>query len=448
VSPLIEFLSLRLRPELAPGSRWCVAYSGGLDSTVLLHALHAVSKLSDGIILRAVHINHGWHVDAHQWAEHCAAVCHDLEIACQVQTLSGVEVGGEGREAAARRARYQVFEDSLMPDEVLFTAHHQDDQVETVMLRLLRGAGPKGIGSIAERGRFGGGWLVRPLLGFGRQDLERYARDAKLTWIDDPSNADTTLDRNYLRHTVLPALRRRWPGMGETLGRAARLSAEAAGLLEVLAESDRREIMPGDTVDVAMLGKLSADRQRNALRHILAGRGLSVPSESVLHTGLQQLTTAATDRQPLMSWPGGQIRRYRGHLYFLADDPQSATCSLPDEYAWDGRQALEMGAVRGRLRFERAAAGGLMLRETGEPMTVRFRRGGERIREPGHAHHKTLKKLFQAGGILPWMRGQMPLLYRGDNLMAVADRWFAAEALAGPGENGVRLVWDGHPEIE
>lgn len=394
--------------------------------------------------VRAVHINHGLHSMADQWATHCQALCQELDVPLRVERVEVDRSDGSGLESAARNARYAVFRRIVESDEYIMTAHHQDDQLETVLLRILRGAGIRGLAGIPELSRFGPGWLVRPLLDVSRQALAEYAEAAGLCWIDDPSNADTSFDRNYLRHAIVPLLRNRWPGIGKTVGRAARLSGEAASVLELLAEADSRMVLRGGVADLNELRKLGPPRQRNVIRHHLKCRGLDLPSEIQMRTGLDQLLCARPDSRPVVRWGTAQIHRYRDRLYFLDFDP-SAAASLPAQYQWDGRSAIDMGPIRGRLRLIEDRSGGVAIPAAAEGIVVRFRHGGERIREKNQRHHKSLKKLFQERGVVPWMRCHVPLLYGRDQLLAVGDFWIAADAVAAPGKPGYRIHWENHP---
>jgi tRNA(Ile)-lysidine synthase len=443
-----ELLRQKLQADLVADSVWCVALSGGLDSSVLLHGMCQMRREFNGIVVRAIHVNHGLHPQSDEWAAECEVFCRKLDVALQSEVALVDCNAGEGIEAAARRARYASFSRALGQDEYLLTAHHQDDQVETFLLRLLRGSGTRGLASIADRRQFGRGWLLRPLLELSRVKMEAYARSAGFSWVDDPSNVDTSIDRNFLRHEVVPLLRDRWPGMGLTIGRAARLARESADLLDVLAAADGQNLMQDHALDGAGLRQLDPARQRNLLRYRLRSRGLTVPSEAQLRTGLAQFLSARSDAQPVLRWSGGQIRRYRDRLYILGFDPDSAGESLPAEYPWDCRDPLDMGPVRGRVRLEAASSGGLAQSSVSAGMVIRFRQGGERIRQAGQQHHKSLKKLFQAHGVVPWMRRHVPLLYARDQLLAVGDRWVAADGAAAQDERGYRVVWENHPEIE
>lgn len=446
MSSVLAALRRMLAQPSASGDGYCVAFSGGLDSMVLLHALHSLRGEPGDFALRAVYIHHGLHPEADAWSARCEAVAARLNVPYVARSVCVERDTGEGLEAAARRARYAAFAELLAADEQLLTAHHAEDQLETYLLRLLRGTGVHGLASIVERAPFADGWLLRPLLSVGRADLTAYAQAHGLDWIDDPSNIDTTLDRNYLRHKVVPVLRARWPGLAATIGRAARLSAEAAELIDGLAAGDCARSIRGGLIELGELRQLAPARQRNVIRYVLRQRGLVPPSEIQLLTGLDQLLSAGVDRQPVLSWPGGQVRRYRQHLYVLEVDPSAATEKAPSEFVWDGLAPIDLGPVRGRLQLLSAETGGFALDPANGPLTIRFRRGGERLRAAGHLHHIRLKKLYQARGVVPWMRAHVPLLVQGDTLLAVGDLWSGASAPV-DGRPAVRMVWDQHALI-
>jgi tRNA(Ile)-lysidine synthase len=242
-------------------------------------------------------------------------------------------------------------------------------------------------------------------------------------------------------------LRKRWPGIGSTFGRAARLAGESAALLDTLAEADSHGIVRGASLDASALRQLDESRQRNVVRYWLRTHGLPPPGEARLKDGLRQLMSAKADGQPLLRLPQGQIRRYRDRLHILGFDPEAMRQSLPAEFAWDGREPLVMGPIRGRLRLE-AAAGGLRESCLSGGIVVRYRRGGERIRCVGQRHHQSVKKLLQAKGIVPWMRFHVPLLFVGDELAAIGDLWLSAEAAADKDDSGYRVIWENHPSVD
>jgi tRNA(Ile)-lysidine synthase len=428
-----EFEPAALGPALAaaePNAGWVVAFSGGLDSTALLYALREARPEAT---LRAIHVDHGLHPDSSQWAAHCVAQARKLGVACGVTRLDPLDTGGQGLEAAARAARYAALEAELAAGEVLATAHHADDQAETVLLMALRGSGLAGLAAMPAVAPFGAGRLARPLLGFPRAALAAWAGARGLAWLDDPSNVDRGRDRNYLRHAILPGLRERWPAAASTLGRVARHAAEADALLGALADQDLGALVDGE-------GRLAADglralepsRRSNAVRRWLDRAGLPAPPETKLDKIVSEMLEAAPDRRPLVAWPGAEVRRWRGRLY--AGRPEPAP--LEGEWRWDLRGALVL-PDGSRLEARPGRGEGLDL-PPGTPVTVRLRHGGERLKPAGHAHHRELKKLLAERGVPPWLRARVPLVYRESELVAVADLWIADGARATP---GLALAW-------
>lgn len=297
-----------------------VAFSGGPDSTALLLAIRELLGESGRERLRAAHVNHGLQAESGDWAEHCRARARALGIFLACREVH-VETDGRGVEAAARRARYDALAALMEPGECLLTAHHQDDQWETLLLRMLRGTGIAGLAGIRERRPFGRGWLLRPLLDVPRKDLRAWLGHKGATSIEDPSNADTGFDRSFLRKEVLPLLRGRWAGGGATAGRLARLAGETRELLRDLAEQDGRTIARGDYIECEGLLELSPPRRANLLRERLTALGVGAPSEARLNAALDMLLNAAPDRHPEARWGGVRLTRRRGRIYICRDDP-------------------------------------------------------------------------------------------------------------------------------
>ena len=427
-------------PPLKGVLRLWVAYSGGCDSCVLLHALASLcSQLS--VELRAVHVDHRLNPHSAHWAAHCRSVCEALGVDSVGLQVDAVPRGGESPEAAARRARYTALQALMEEGDVICTAHHQDDQAETLLLQLLRGAGPKGMAAMPFEGKLGRAKLIRPLLSFSRDELYEYATAQGLTWIEDPSNADTGFNRNYIRHQVVPVLQQRWPAVNRVLCRGAGHCGEAAQLLDELAAMDLVVVAgtEADRLVVARLLELSVARQKNLLRYWLRGLGFSLPSESKLHHILSDVLVAAPDAAPCVAWSGVEIRRFRGALYavreavaFASDSSLPVTINqtvqLPDGSRLD--LVVEDGALRLSLAKLRQA-----------PLAIRFRQGGESIRPVGCHHHRSLKNLFQEAGIAPWLRRRQPLLYVGDELVAVVNLCISGGWEAADDEPGVVVEW-------
>jgi tRNA(Ile)-lysidine synthase len=432
-------LALRpLQPSTNPASL-CVALSGGLDSTLLLVALARLLEQRKAAGLRAIHVDHGLHPDSASWA----AACREQARACAVPydelRIVVPRGSGESPEAAAREARYAALATRLAVGEVLLTAHHADDQLETVLLQWLRGGGLQAMAGMAPLRRLGAdAWHGRPLLEFRRDDLARWAVEQGLRWQEDPSNLDRRFDRNYLRLEVLPALRQRWPAVATTAGRAAgyardAIEAEAAGV-----EHDLPRVLAGAALELLPLQQLPEARQRAVLRAWLAGLGLPAPSARTLAALRQDMRVAAPDRIPTVRWSGAIVRRYRGRLHATStlDPAPVAGVWLPRadaRYAWSAQSTLEMlPGVGNGLSRERLPA----------RLEVRQRVGGEAFLPTGGAHHRPLRKWLQEHDVLPWRRGSLPLLYADNRLVAVADLGVSAEFAARPDEPSWRVGWD------
>lgn len=413
--------------------RYWLAYSGGLDSHVLLHALHGLQARQPDLSLGAVHVHHGLRTEADQWAAHCLAVCAALEIPCQVLRVQARPAAGESPEDAARRARYQALQSVMTEGDCLLTAHHQDDQAETLLLQLLRGCGVAGLAGMPASAQFGPGLLVRPLLMFSRAQLRDYAERHDLRWVEDGSNAETGYDRNFLRHEILPRLRARWPATAAALTRSAGHCAAATDLLHTLATQDLaglRGPVPG-TLTIDRLQALDAARQDNALRAWLRELGLPTPSTAHLRQVRCALLTAAVDAMPCVRWPGAELRRYRGLLYAMTPLTAHDAGQVLD---WDLRQPLTLPGRAGHLRVALGTGHGLDAALRGQRISVRFRRGGEICKPVGRGHHHDLRKLFQEAGVPPWRRERIPLLYVDGVLAVVVGFWVCEPYQAqGPG---------------
>lgn len=417
-----------------PPTGYCVAYSGGRDSHVLLHLMTALRDRLQ-VALRAVHINHRLQPAADDWATHCRDACRQLAVPLDVLTVT-CAVSDTSPEEAARAARYRAFERVVAPGEALLLAHHQEDQAETVLLRLLRGAGLHGVAAMPAARPLGRGRLLRPLLDVPAAAVAQYALAQALVWVEDPSNRDDRFDRNFLRRRVLPVLAQRWPGYAAPLTRAAEQAREAAASMDALADLDLARCAPTtDAIDVDALQTLPEARQRNLVRRWLRRQGLQPPGRARLQSGLRALTQAASDRAPRLEWNGLQLRRYRNRLLLQAVDMES----VPEPQAWDLDRPLDL--PDGRLLVEPVVGAGLRRELRGRRVEVRFRAGGERCRPAGRGHSQRLKKLLQERGMPPWERHRLPLIYVDGDLAAVADLWVCEGFQARSGEPGLRPIW-------
>lgn len=404
--------------QLPPARRYWIAYSGGCDSTVLLHAMASLWPQLGETELHAVHINHSLHEAAGQWAGMCRSVCNDLGIPVQELTVDARADQGDSPEAAARRVRYEAFKQVLGTGDGLLLAHHRDDQAETLLLQLLRGAGPRGLAAMPAHRPFGAGWLGRPLLEFSREELCHYAQQAGLEWIDDPSNFDTGYDRNYLRQHLMPVLLERWPSAATTLARAAAHQADAAELLTQLAAEDWQTIQQEENNSLAVTGllRLSPERQRNLLRYwIETVHHRPLPDQQRLNRILTEVMPAAVDAEPCIEWHGTTLRRYDGRLYLTDERAPHQDKAIH----WDLNSPLDLGDGR-QLVAESVTGQGLKTTLCGRrDITVRYRQGGEICQPVGRGHRHALKKLFQEWRVPPWERNRVPLIYVGDEMAVV-----------------------------
>jgi tRNA(Ile)-lysidine synthase len=362
------------------GSRLAVGLSGGVDSVALLHRLRALAPRL-GLRLSAVHVHHGLSPNADAWAAFCRKLCRQWGIPLSVRKVR-VARRGAGLEAAARTARRAAL--ARVAADAIALAHHLDDQAETVLLNLLRGAGPRGAAAMPAAGRLGDKLLLRPLLGVPRREILAYARAHGLRWVEDESNRDDALTRNFLRLHVGPLLEARFPRWRENLARAARRFAAADA------------------------------RAERALRDFLARRGMRAPSEAKLAEMLRQL--AGRGARTSIRHDGKELRMYRGRLEVAPDAPPAPRAFAPLD--WHGERRLPIAALQGELRFRRARGAGIAAAlAEGKTFRVRLRGGGERLRPDPRRPRRSLKNLFQEAGVPPWRRERLPMLYFGEALI-------------------------------
>lgn len=427
--------------DAGPGDRWCVALSGGLDSTVLLEAMARLRDAWPAGKLRAIHVHHGLHADADAWVRNCEARCARLGVPLAVRRVDARPARGESPEARAREVRYAALAAELAPGEVLLTAHHADDQLETVLIQLLRGAGVAGLAAMPADAPLGSGRHRRPLLGFTRAALRDWAAAEGLAgWVEDPANEALRFARNHLRSEVLPAVRAHWPGAAVAVSRSARHCAEAAGLLDELAATDAAACAEGDALVVSALRRLSPARGRNLARWQLRRLGLAVPDERRLATLLGQVLEAAPDAQPEIHWAGVVALRHADRLWMV---PEACLPPPPDSLSWaDPREPLALGPGLGTLALVPSDTGGLSAAALdATPWRVVGRRGGERMRLPGREGSRALKKLMQAAGFPPWVRARIPLLEIDGKLAAAGEHWIDRAWWAPSGHKAWRLRW-------
>lgn len=433
-----------------------IALSGGRDSLALLAA--CVQLRDQGALgarrLRAIHIDHGLQAESPQWARACRRIARAWRVPLSVRRVSVTLARGQSLEAEARRHRYAAFAELLRAKECLLTAHHLDDQAETLLLQLLRGAGVRGLAAMPEETALGRGRLLRPWLEVPRAQLTELLKSLQISeWIEDPSNRDLRFDRNYLRANLMPALLSRWPSAHGVIARSAKHLGEARELLDELAAADLAALVPrGATntavIDVPALCALSTARQRNVLRYWLHAAGLRLPDVRHLERIRCELPLARRDAQPVVRWAGGEVRRFGNKLYALAPRPErdplaSAPLSLP--WHWRVGQPISLGRDGGCLRLERDAHGPLHRASLPAELWIRTRVGGESIAVQGGEGRRRIKALLREARILPWWREQVPLVGAGSEVIAVGDL-FVARAYRSTGDEPARerlkLIWE------
>jgi tRNA(Ile)-lysidine synthase len=420
-----------------PRARLCVALSGGLDSTALLTALSMRAAIRRR--LRAVHVDHGLSVQAAGWVEHCRTVARALRVPLTVVQVAVRREKGASLEAAAREARYRALEAELADGEVLLTAQHLDDQLETVLLQLLRGAGLPGLAAMPAAAPFGRGRLVRPLLGIERRQIEDWARRRKLAWVEDDSNADERLDRNYLRRRVVPELRARWPAASRAAARTARHAAEAQRLLDLIGCADAERAAVGRSLSVQRLRALPPDRRRNALRYWI-GRHAPLPDSRRLEQLAGPVLEARADAHPQVVWGTTLVRR---DASLLSLGRSASEVSLePIEWPVRSVSVVELPHGLGRLELTRDRYGPIDVEALPRTVSVRLRRGGERLRLRRGGPSRALKALLQEARVARVERARIPLLCSGGQVLAAGDLWVDAQIRAGAGtRRRGRLTW-------
>ncbi len=421
-----------LARHVSPRARLMLGLSGGLDSVALLHVLLGLRD-QHPFELRAVHVHHGLSPHADDWADFCAQLCASHAVELTLHRVRIAHDDASGTEAAARRERQRIF--AALDADFLLTAHQQNDQAETLLLQLLRGAGPKGLAAMAELQRRPD-WRaaqLRPLLGVTRAGILEYAQAHGLDWVDDESNQDTRYRRNALRRQVMPLLAAYFPGSSATLARAAALQAEAAGLLDELARLDGAAAIDGNRLDCSVLARLSPPRARNLLRHFIEQQGQTMPNARQLNEALHQLLEAKDDARVRVRLGQMEVWRFRGGAYLAPLPPAAA-----EPVRWQGEASLWVPAAG--VGVQMASVSGEGLRRdalmAGE-VTLGVRRGGERLRLNAGGPHRSLKNLLQEHAIPPWQRDRLPLLWCNGRLAWAAGIGLDADLCAAPGEAGV-----------
>ncbi|OGT48131.1 MAG: tRNA lysidine(34) synthetase TilS, partial [Gammaproteobacteria bacterium RIFCSPHIGHO2_12_FULL_38_11] len=380
-----------------------LAFSGGVDSRVLLDLCCQI-RSSFPLQLNAVHINHQLHPQAASWAKHCATVCQEYEVPFIEQIINIKNENAFSLEAIAREQRYGILADCIGENDILLTAHHQDDQAETLLLQLFRGAGVAGLSAMPTIKRFAKGYHARPLLAFSRSKINDYAKQHQLSWIEDTSNLNTTFTRNFIRHDVLTLVKSRWPSITETIARSASHCAEANELLEHFLFDIYQECKGSieNTLSVKKLLNIDLSKRKFVLRYWMKQFIDYLPNEKKLNTILNDVLNANQDRMPCVKWKNVALRRYRDDLYLTCE----SLFSHPDKINWDLKSPVDLQGV-GRLYAVLVQGQGLV--SSIDSVSIAFRKHTNR----------SLKKNFQSAHIPPWERERTPLIFIGEQLAAI-----------------------------
>ena len=400
-----------------------IAYSGGLDSHVLLHLCSQQQTIKTK--LTAVYVHHGLQKEADSWSIHCQQQAEQLRVNFKVLRVNAKPSNKQSPEEAARDARYQTLKKLLNSEDVLLVAQHREDQLETVLLQLFRGAGVQGLSAMAETSAFGQGQLLRPLLNYSQQSLKDYAHQLQLNWVEDPSNQCDDFERNFLRNQIIPPLKTHWQALDKTVARTAKHCANAQQLLTELAVNLLAKLMNADhSLSIEALLSLENHQRPLVIRQWFAHFNLKMPSTQFIDQLFNQVIAAKKEANPLLERPDCKIRRYQNKLYCLMTDNK-------------GLKPLFWLQKNEKLPLSRSSYLQCIPAKTGfsqdlwqtSIITIKYRSGGERITLPNRKGHHSLKNLFQEASIPPWEREQIPLIYFDDKLVAIADLWMSSAIL-------------------
>lgn len=402
-----------------------VAFSGGADSHVLLHLCASSAAIKNKIT--TVYVHHGLQKQADHWAEHCEKIAKQLSVAFSSLSVDARQRPGESPEETARNARYQALQPLLGENDVLLLGQHREDQLETVLLQLFRGAGLAGLSAMPEKTAFGKGSLLRPLLDIPQDKIKAYAAEHQLNWIEDPSNLENDFDRNYLRNEIIPLIKQRWPAADKTVFRSARHCAQAQQFITRQTESLFATVgnAQDGTLSITELSKLSDYEQTLVLRMWLYRTGQKLPSEQLISQVMRELMLARQDGNPQLQWQHYTIRRYQDKLYCL---PAISNIDCSENLVWPLGLTILQLPNNGFVQITPASSGiNAEIWQKTTQIVVRYRQGGESIYLPGREGRHQLKKLFQEAAIPPWQRENIPLLFLDDKLAAIGNYWVSAE---------------------
>lgn len=437
-----QLLNVALEFNLDKANKIFIAYSGGIDSHVLLQLCASTLCLKQKLV--AVHVHHGLQLKADSWAIHCRKIAKELSVDFLLLKANASAKLGESPEEAARNSRYAALKPLIQFNDVLLIAQHREDQLETILLQLFRGSGLIGLAGIPKYADFGNGIMLRPLLGVPKRFIRDYAIEQQLVWVDDPSNKSNSFDRNFLRNAVIPLLKERWPSLDKTVARSANHCLNAQIEIESVVDglySNVYDELDG-TLCAIKLNEFSFYYQCLIIRRWVRYFGLRMPSEALLSQMMEQLLSIKNSNEPLIVFQNHLFRRYRNKIYCL----QADSVKKPQNLKWSTDvTSLNIGGGR-FLSYVPANMGINYKQWKNAAVDVRYRNGGESIQLPGRLGRHSLKKLFQEAGVPPWERDNMPLIYMNDELVAIGDRWVSAAFWFEGDNNCIRFCM--HKEIK
>ncbi len=415
----------------------CLALSGGLDSMVLLHLMHA--HLAERYKIRAIHVNHNLHENSDAWSIFCEEQCKKMDIDLLIKSIHP-ESDGFGLESKARDERYRVIRDSLNLRETLLTAHHKDDQLETILFRIFRGTGIDGLRGVIPFQDDSINIIFRPLLDYSRADLERYASTNNIQWIEDGSNEDSSFDRNYIRNHIVPRIKDRWNKADNSAHRLSLIAAENIELLNEIASEDLSKEAQFNSISISNFDSHSIPRIKNMIRFLIEKNDMQMPSMYILNSGLSELMIN-DEKSAEIKWGDHVIRRFNGRLYFL-NKYEVIPFAAPEDISWSINQPIDLDHPIGSLETGIADGNGVSLDKCSEHLQIKFRKGGEKISFSAQKKSKTLKDFFNERKILPWARDKIPLIYDDQHLICIGDFWINEDFLAKESERSFIIQWN------
>ena len=438
-SILTENHFLSFLEQFQHANKFWIAYSGGMDSSVLLH-LFFLNKEKIEHAIEVIYVNHGLQEEANSWGEFCQQQCEKYGFPFTQLEIEEDCPKGESVEAWARDNRYKLIESLSNENDALFTGHHLDDQIETFFLQAFRGAGTRGLSSmplISKKKKY---IHARPLLNCSRKELEGYAIGQNLIWQNDASNRDSRFDRNYFRHEIAPLIENRWPAYRDTINRLIDNQQESSTLLNELAVTDINNALSENAINLDAVKSLSVARQKNLLFVWLQQLGFQTPGSSQMERVISDVINSDPEKSPCVNWAYVEIRRYKNYLYALK---ATTDFNNESEFVWKPNTVLNLYEETLSATEEKGI--GLSkekLKE--EQLVVRFRQGGEKIKPANASHSKTIKQLFQEKSVLPWYRDKVPLIYVNDELAVIPGFCVDEKYAAKNDEISWDINWSGH----